>query len=361
MSREYSTIQQHEPLRTPSGWNQQERMLVVQLDEILDDIYRRFGRLTIEDFGKALKKTIEDAEGNIASLLVDVSGITLEVQGLDTDVTNLQNNKYTIRSGIDIKVAGIEISGGKYIDIKSGCTLDIESGGNMNIKSGGNLKIQAGGSLDVDTNNFVLDSTNKKMQCGTWTFDQNGITDQVDALNKFCLKASGGDLLLSLGRQASAGAAVVDSNMRLTVGNPVYQSTSIGGEPMLDFGQGNFWGMVGDNHTPLTEVWTKYICSWSQQQQSSREVKSNIEDLPEQGEVIDALKPVSYEYDQIPGEKRFGLIWEDTVGVLPEICSGDPTGDADRKAIKYTDMIAVLLKEIQSLRKRVAQLEERVG
>lgn len=51
----YSTIQQHQPLRIPQEWSASERRFVAQLEEVLDDIYRRFGRLTLEDLGGVLK------------------------------------------------------------------------------------------------------------------------------------------------------------------------------------------------------------------------------------------------------------------------------------------------------------------
>ena len=38
-------IRQHEPLRVPDGWKNQERMLVIQLERLLDEIYAAIGRL----------------------------------------------------------------------------------------------------------------------------------------------------------------------------------------------------------------------------------------------------------------------------------------------------------------------------
>lgn len=79
MADNYATIQQHQPLRTPAGWDRQEKALIVQLDEIFDDLYRRFGRLRLADMGKAFQKQIADDEGNIAQLTLDVSGLAIEV------------------------------------------------------------------------------------------------------------------------------------------------------------------------------------------------------------------------------------------------------------------------------------------
>ena len=91
-------------------------------------------------------------------------------------------------------------------------------------------------------------------------------------------------------------------------------------------------------------------------QHSSRFVKSDIKKLESVGEKLDELEPVTFIYkkDQT-GKRRAGLIYEDTVNVMPEICS-DIKGD---RAINYVELIPMLLKEIQDLRARVKALEER--
>lgn len=61
------SIQQHEPLRIPSNWGTQERRFVSQLEEILDDVYKRFGRLKESDLGTALRKTIATASDDASS------------------------------------------------------------------------------------------------------------------------------------------------------------------------------------------------------------------------------------------------------------------------------------------------------
>ena len=90
MADDYSTIQQHPALRVPKGWGQQEKMLVVQLEEILDDIYRRFGRLRLEDMGKAFRKQLSDDEGNIASLELTTAGLSVEVGNKISKTSTLQ-------------------------------------------------------------------------------------------------------------------------------------------------------------------------------------------------------------------------------------------------------------------------------
>lgn len=93
-------------------------------------------------------------------------------------------------------------------------------------------------------------------------------------------------------------------------------------------------------------------------QNSSREIKHDIRDMEPRGEALDRLRPVTFVYDEDPGETvRAGLIYEEAAEVLPEIC----TGDESSKAINYVELIPMLLKEIQELRARVKDLEEREG
>lgn len=92
---------------------------------------------------------------------------------------------------------------------------------------------------------------------------------------------------------------------------------------------------------------------------SSRAKKHNIKTLASVGNVIDKLEPVSFVYnDDVEENTKFGLIYEDTVGVLPEICVESTSDDGGTSyGINYTDLIPVLLKEIKDLRVRVAELE----
>lgn len=63
-NRKRMNPRQHTPLRVPNGWSDEARRFVIQLEEILDDIYRRTGRIRFEDLDPALQKRIEDLEGD---------------------------------------------------------------------------------------------------------------------------------------------------------------------------------------------------------------------------------------------------------------------------------------------------------
>ena len=88
--------------------------------------------------------------------------------------------------------------------------------------------------------------------------------------------------------------------------------------------------------------------------QSSRDSKRDIRLLESCGGKIDQLKPVRFKYKGDDRE-RIGLIYEEAVDVVPEICSEYDGA----KAIDYAGLVPMLLKEIQSLRARVSELEKK--
>lgn len=91
---------------------------------------------------------------------------------------------------------------------------------------------------------------------------------------------------------------------------------------------------------------------------SSKSVKHDIRMMDEVGDRLDRLKPVTFIYNRDEqNRKRYGLIWEETVGILPDICIGEIAGPDADKAINYVDLVPILLKEIQELRKRVKDME----
>lgn len=56
---------QHEPLRVPEGWRDQERSLVIQLDRILDNIYALVWKL--EEAVEELRREQDAAHGESES------------------------------------------------------------------------------------------------------------------------------------------------------------------------------------------------------------------------------------------------------------------------------------------------------
>ncbi len=83
-----SSVHQHDTLRVPSGWNDQARAFVVQLEGILDDLYKRFGRIRFEDLSEAMRSQITTDEAD----MYDLQGRMTEAEG---DIDDLEQTAVT--------------------------------------------------------------------------------------------------------------------------------------------------------------------------------------------------------------------------------------------------------------------------
>ena len=274
-----------------------------------------------------------------------------------------ENTKYYNRqSGIEILPEGIDIIGSKYV------------------------RIYSGGSFDVDSENFKVDSVNKIVKTGDYTLDELGlyaeriliVNQQPYPVNTYfgihtnriydstypCIsvfptynyeKTYGGMLNISIqdGYGCEEKRICFQSNGTDNIhifAARVYQN------PDLSHTVTTCKGTLGASDA-LWDLYAGTIYYNNLVQNSSKDIKHDIRPMEEEGERLDKLKPVTFIYDNDENERRRnGLIYEDTIDVMPNIC----TQDEKNKAINYVELIPVLLKEIQDLRKRVADLEAKV-
>ena len=82
----------------------------------------------------------------------------------------------------------------------------------------------------------------------------------------------------------------------------------------------------------------------------------------QRGAVIDAIEVVKHDW-KAGGHTRYGMIAQDLHMVAPEAVSvGDADDVEDFKnpwGVDYSKLVPMLVKELQSLRKRVAELESK--
>ena len=89
---------------------------------------------------------------------------------------------------------------------------------------------------------------------------------------------------------------------------------------------------------------------------SDQRLKENIVDAPEFGSVIDSIKVRSYDWKTDHTHQRAGFIAQELVTVAPEAVH-QPADPEDMMAVDYSKLVPMLVKEIQSLRQRLAALE----
>ena len=91
---------------------------------------------------------------------------------------------------------------------------------------------------------------------------------------------------------------------------------------------------------------------------SDRRLKTNIEDADSASSLIDAIQVRQFDWLSDDSHQRYGMIAQELYEVAPEAVH-KPVDDADMMAVDYSKLVPMLVKEIQELRARVSQLENK--
>ena len=89
---------------------------------------------------------------------------------------------------------------------------------------------------------------------------------------------------------------------------------------------------------------------------SDQRLKENIQDADDAGSKIDAIQVRQYDWKADGSHQDYGMIAQELVEVAPEAVSV-PEDSEEMMGVDYSKLVPMLIKEIQSLRNRVAQLE----
>ena len=89
---------------------------------------------------------------------------------------------------------------------------------------------------------------------------------------------------------------------------------------------------------------------------SDARLKENIADADDAGDLIDAIQVRQFDWIADGEHQRYGMVAQELNTVAPEAVSEGET-EEDMMAVDYSKLVPMLVKEIQSLRARVAQLE----
>jgi len=89
---------------------------------------------------------------------------------------------------------------------------------------------------------------------------------------------------------------------------------------------------------------------------SDQRLKENIADADDAGSKVDAIQVRKFDWKADGSHQDYGMIAQELQTVAPEAVSGDADSE-DMMGVDYSKLVPMLIKEIQSLRNRVAQLE----
>jgi hypothetical protein len=89
---------------------------------------------------------------------------------------------------------------------------------------------------------------------------------------------------------------------------------------------------------------------------SDQRLKENIQDAASASALIDSLQVRQFDWKTDNTHQRYGFIAQELVTVAPEAVH-QPIDAEDMMAVDYSKLVPMLVKEIQSLRIRLAALE----
>ena len=89
---------------------------------------------------------------------------------------------------------------------------------------------------------------------------------------------------------------------------------------------------------------------------SDRRLKENIDDADDAGSLIDAIQVRKFDWKVDGSHQRYGMIAQELNDVVPEAVSV-PENEEEMQSVDYSKLVPMLVKEIQSLRNRITELE----
>jgi hypothetical protein len=114
----------------------------------------------------------------------------------------------------------------------------------------------------------------------------------------------------------------------------------------------SFQGSTGSERGTITMAGT----STQYNTTSDERAKENIQDAGDAGAKIDAIQIRQFDWKEDGAHQDFGVIAQELQSVAPEAVT-EGYDDEDMWSVDYSKLVPTLIKEIQSLRNRVAQLE----
>ena len=187
---------------------------------------------------------------------------------------------------------------------------------------------------------------------GTIIFRNGSERMRIDSSGNLLVGTTSGSSLSNTGfRYINSGTSSYAEFVRTTTSDAsanVYISRGNDGRALL-FYRNDVPSTVGS--VTLTTSSTAYNTS------SDQRLKENIADADDAGSKIDAIQVRKFDWKVDGSHQDYGMIAQELVEVAPEAVTV-PADSEEMMGVDYSKLVPMLIKEIQSLRNRVAQLEK---
>lgn len=119
---------------------------------------------------------------------------------------------------------------------------------------------------------------------------------------------------------------------------------------------GSSYGVFNYNATQIGSISQSGTTAVLYNTTSDARLKENIADSSDAASLIDALQVRQFDWKSDGSHQRYGFVAQELYEVAPEAVS-KPQDPEEMMAVDYSKLVPMLVKEIQSLRARVSQLE----
>jgi hypothetical protein len=208
------------------------------------------------------------------------------------------------------------------------------------------------GSIATNSSRFELDGSGNpvRMKAGTSNIQVNNNTHiSFDTAGGEAARFdANANLLVGTTSVINTGVVSVEFTGASQNGISIKTTTASNGSKFLSFADsaGTEIGYIEEN----TSTSVNYSTS------SDQRLKDNIVDAPSASDDIDAIQVRSFDWKSNGSHQKYGMVAQELQTVAPEAVSGDADSE-EMMGVDYSKLVPMMLKEIQSLRARVAQLE----
>ena len=213
------------------------------------------------------------------------------------------------------------------------------------------LVINANAYIDaagVERYNYSAQASRYTQVAGThnWSVAPSGTAGNPISFTQAMTLDASGHLLLGTTSNTSGCMSVIKSNVSGQV-MELQNFSDVGYGLYFKNAAGAAAGSVS-----WTATTTTYATS------SDARMKENIVDAASADTLIDSLQVRQYDWKSDGSHQRYGFVAQELVTVYPEAVKQSEDHD-EMMAVDYSKLVPLLVKEIQSLRARVAQLESK--
>ena len=291
--------------------------------------------------------------------------------GASADITgsngNLRLNSQTatIFDMADSEVMRIDSSGNLLVGRTSRLTSQVKSISSDTVVSAhGTLTSHQtnAGIMQYTSNKMILRSYGATAGTGQMVFNTGGGGGSTDS-EAMRINSSGQLLIgtttgVATGSLATSGLEVVAPSGQDCIATQVTSSgaTCFGGSGPTTSSQTYLFGqMINSSGSQVGSIVVSASAT-AYNTSSDQRLKENIADADDAGSKVDAIQVRKFDWIADGSHQDYGMVAQELQSVAPEAVSGDADSE-DMMGVDYSKLVPMLVKEIQSLRARVQQLE----